>query len=365
MDKKKIKNITILYTNSGAGHKTVTQSLYDEFITHKDVAVKKVNFAKEFNIKGFANSEKSYKFFVKYFPYIYGAIVDIANIDLVTQFLKFMYRKPSEKMVKRFVQKYDSDLYISTYYFDIELFKEIKLLRPKAKFIIIVTDIVFPLRIWFDPKIDLTIVPTDEMYVNAKQYFLKYENKINVLGLPISAEYYKKYDPQIIRKNLNLNSDKTILISGGGEGMAKIADILSAIDNSHNNLNIVVICGKDEKLYHKLIKSKYKNHVIVKGWVNNFDEYLKACDIAITKAGPTTLWECITLGKQMIIYDYIKGQENGNVEFATKYGGAIYENDVEKIPALIENLKPSIKPNTKFTKNYAKSFVKIILSNNM
>jgi UDP-N-acetylglucosamine:LPS N-acetylglucosamine transferase len=357
-----LKKITILYTDSGAGHKSIAKSLFDELSLQSGISATKTNFAKEFHLKGFESPEKTYKFFIKYLPWIYGLIVYFVNIKLITNILKFFYNKSSSRMVKEFVQKYDSDLYISTYYFDIELFREIKKIRSEAKFIIYVADIVFPLRIWFDPLPNLTIVPTDEIYLNAKKYFSDFQNKIKILGLPISKAYYEEFDKNEIRNNLGINSNKTILISGGGEGMKKIGDIVSSIDITHSNINVIVICGKDQQLFKQLSDKKYNNNVIIRGWVDNFSDYLKASDIVITKAGPTTIWECLTLGKHMIIYDYIKGQENGNYEFASKYGKAIFETDTMKISLLINNAQTHYDVPTKFKTDYSKSFAEMVLS---
>lgn len=355
------KKITILHTNSGAGHKAVAKALFDEFLRHENLSTNNINYAKEFNIKGFEQSAIIYKFILKYFPSIYGAIVYIVNLKPITALLKYFYQRSIRPSLNEFLYRYDSDLYVSTYYFDIELFKLIKKIRPNAKFVLIVTDIVFPLRIWFDEIVDLTIVPTKEIYLNAKKYFSNYEKKVKVFGLPILKEYLEPYDIKQVRKDLNLADIKTIIISGGGEGMEKIANILHEIDKQNTNLNIVVVCGKDEKLLHTLSSRQYRNNVIIKGWIDNFYEYLKASDIAITKAGPTTLWECMALNKQMIVYDYIRGQENGNTEFAIKYANAIYETNIQKIAQLLDIDETQRISDSTFFKNYSNIIVDEIL----
>ena len=53
----------------------------------------------------------------------------------------------------------------------------------------------------------------------------------------------------------------------------------------------------------KILKKKYTNKVSVVGWTDTFHKYVISSDIIISKAGPTLMWECMTIKKPLIVFD--------------------------------------------------------------
>jgi 1,2-diacylglycerol 3-beta-galactosyltransferase len=54
-------------------------------------------------------------------------------------------------------------------------------------------------------------------------------------------------------------------------------------------------------------------HVL--GFTNKIPEYFRAVDLLVTKAGPGTLAEANAAQLPVVVYDYVPGQERGNVDF--------------------------------------------------
>jgi 1,2-diacylglycerol 3-beta-galactosyltransferase len=62
----------------------------------------------------------------------------------------------------------------------------------------------------------------------------------------------------------------------------------------------------------------------VLGFTNRVPEYFRAVDLLVTKAGPGTLAEANAAQLPVIVYDYVPGQERGNVDFVRANGlGAV------------------------------------------
>ena len=53
------------------------------------------------------------------------------------------------------------------------------------------------------------------------------------------------------------------------------------------------------------------------GFVNNMHELMGASDCIVTKAGPGTIAEAAIQGLPVMLYEYLPGQEAGNVRFVT------------------------------------------------
>ena len=81
-------------------------------------------------------------------------------------------------------------------------------------------------------------------------------------------------------------------------------------------MHIVIIAGKNESLYQSL-REQYGNvpDITTVGWTDEIVHYMRAADVVCTKPGGVTMTECLTLGKPMIIYKPIPGQELANTEY--------------------------------------------------
>jgi 1,2-diacylglycerol 3-beta-galactosyltransferase len=124
---------------------------------------------------------------------------------------------------------------------------------------------------------------------------------------------------QLLRQKLGLNDTMPlVLVVGGGEGMGGIADISKQLgfelgchcdpEPSITKSQMVVICGKNQDAKDELERVKdWGNNIIVhiKGFVNNMDEYMKASDVLVTKAGPGTIAEASICGLPCMMFSYL------------------------------------------------------------
>jgi 1,2-diacylglycerol 3-beta-galactosyltransferase len=73
----------------------------------------------------------------------------------------------------------------------------------------------------------------------------------------------------------------------------------------------------------------------VQGFVTNMSEWMAACDCIITKAGPGTIAEAMIRGLPMLLFDFIAGQEVGNVSFVVENGAGTYCEEPKDIAKII------------------------------
>ncbi len=119
---------------------------------------------------------------------------------------------------------------------------------------------------------------------------------------------------QRLRQQLGLNDTiPIVLVVGGGDGMGGIIDISKELGyelsrSSNLQSQMVVICGKNQFAKEQLEQvtnwgSNVKVHI--KGFVNNMDEYMKASDVLVTKAGPGTIAEASICGLPCMMFSYL------------------------------------------------------------
>lgn len=139
-----------------------------------------------------------------------------------------------------------------------------------------------------------------------------------------------------VRKHLGLARNmKTVLLMGGGDGVGGLGPIACQLSKKLNNLDIssgsqmIIICGHNKKMSDDLkskLKDSNKLKVVIKGFVNNIDEFMSASDCLITKAGPGTIAEAMIRGLPLVLSYFLPGQVNNIlinpitiVIFTTKY----------------------------------------------
>ena len=75
--------------------------------------------------------------------------------------------------------------------------------------------------------------------------------------------------------------------------------------------------------------------MVVRGFVNNMNEYMSACDCVITKAGPGTIAEALISGLPVLLNGFIPCQEAGNVSFVLENGVGAYEEEPAKMAEIV------------------------------
>ena len=154
-----------------------------------------------------------------------------------------------------------------------------------------------------------------------------------------------------IRQQLGLMDIPTVLIVGGGDGMGGIVAQAKAVGEKLQRLasssvssgpayQMVVVCGNNKSAQTALSPPQTSwgsdIAVSVQGFVNNMDEYMRASDVLITKAGPGTIAEASICGLPCILSSFLPGQEEGNVPYVEENGFGCYRGSVEGIVETVE-----------------------------
>lgn len=217
----------------------------------------------------------------------------------------------------------------------------------QTPFCTVVTDLGSAHPTWFSPHVDKCFVPSDALYKAAKDRKLR-DDQIIQYGLPIRRGFWaskgtgKQLSPKVMKKQLGLDENlPTVLVVGGGDGMGGIVEISQALgkalgqmDSSQAKSQMVVVCGKNAEAKHRLEATNDWGagvKVNVQGFVDNMDEFMRASDTLVTKAGPGTIAEASICGLPCMMFSYLPGQEAGNIPFVENARFGKYSGD----PAVI------------------------------
>ncbi len=193
-------------------------------------------------------------------------------------------------------------------------------------------------RFWFHNNVDYYIIPSawcKEGFYNARIP----ESKLKPLGIPIDPEFTGRYPGSQTARRFGLREGVTsVLIMGGGSGIGPLCEVADILDKSGLDLQVVVVCGKNRKLYNRLSTRKFKRHFRIFPYIEDIYKLMEFVDIIITKPGGITTSEALSKNVAMIILKPIPGQEENNAKFLLDNGLAVKADTVEQVGQLVRGL---------------------------
>jgi len=167
-------------------------------------------------------------------------------------------------------------------------------------------------------------------------------------GLPVTREFWggpiRGDERVILRRSLGLREEAfLVLVTGGGEGSGGIAARTAAILRRFPDVDVVAVCGRNQRLKHRLDRlaasAGCAGRLTVTGFTRHMADWLRACDLAVTKAGPGTIAEATCCGAPLLLTSHLPGQEAGNTEIVTRAGAGRRARSVRRLLAEVDGLR--------------------------
>lgn len=351
--------VLILTEKYGNGHVQVAKTLQKEcekmgfgqvIITelYKESHPLISQLTKHLYIKSFSYGKRFYKLF-------YYGVDKMYNKRFMNLYYTLGYKRLSE-----LIQTEKPDMIINT--FPMMVVPEY---RDKTGEIIptfnVVTDFCLH-KIWVHKNIDKYYVASEQVKKKILELGVK-PNQVRITGIPIREQFEhskgEKVNNAKVYTKYNLDPNREIvLIMAGAHGVLKNVDKLCESLSKENNLQIVIVCGKNETLKKKLdpIAKLYPKTIIPLGYVENVDELFRISSCMITKPGGITLSEATALGVPVILYKPVPGQERENALFFEKKKSAVIVNDYKEMKEVVLNLLEDKKTLEVMRKNIKKMY---------
>jgi 1,2-diacylglycerol 3-beta-galactosyltransferase len=226
--------------------------------------------------------------------------------------------------MRRLVAENPADVYVSVH----PLFATPLLMalgRPRAPVITVVTDLISIHGWWCQPGVDLCVVASEPAKAAVLRHGMPPE-KLRVLGLPVAARFCAPpEDKARLRAQLGWGADRPVaLVAGGGEGMGPLFEMSQAIAAAGLDCELAVIAGRNQGLKQRLEAAEWHVPAHIYGFVTNMPDLMRAADVILTKAGPGTICEAFNAGLPIILYDYLPGQETGNLHYVVDNGAGLW-----------------------------------------
>lgn len=338
-------SILLLMSDTGGGHRASAQAL-EAALTQQyphAVEIHIVDFWTKVAGFPFHNFPAQYAYIAKR-PILWKAVYLWALFKPTRWLTEMAFSLFCHARVRRYFQKQSPDMIVSVHplvnTLSLSVLAYMRRLygRPTPPFVTVVTDLGGAHPTWFDPRSDLVYVPSEPLYERARENGIQ-EDRIRLLGLPIRSSFWEENrSREELRQELGMaQTMPAVLLVGGGDGVGGLEAIASAIairiaeEAGSTGGQLVVVCGKNKALLNKLQARSWPIPVILKGFVSNMSEWMSACNILCSKAGPGTIAEAWIRGLPIILTGYLPGQEEGNVKLVTESGSGEFHNEPEMI----------------------------------
>jgi 1,2-diacylglycerol 3-beta-galactosyltransferase len=257
----------------------------------------------------------------------WGAVYHGSNTEPTFAAIRAVFGHGVRKVLIELIQKHDPDVVLSVHpmlnHISYQAIRRSG--RPRA-LMTVITDLVDFHRGWTFSRADLVVAPTEL----ARKVALKRRvpaDRVKLLGLPVDLRFRPPApgEKQALRRRFGLDEQRfTVLIMGGGAGVGHLAQQVRALASEPFQWQLVVVCGRNEKVRRRLTELEFSTPTLILGFVDYMPELMRACDIAVTKAGPGAIAEGLATGLPLIITGFLPGQESPNVDFVVESGFGAY-----------------------------------------
>lgn len=333
-----MKRVVFLMSDTGGGHRAAGRAieaaldiLYpDEYETayvdvFREYTPAPMKYAPEIYPRWVKHSIKTYGWYFQFFD-------QLMQLPLARSTLPTLV---AEDTVRKLVTDYEPDIIVVLHgAFTRFVVGARSRLHFNIPILTVITDLAKPHVAWYHPRVDRCLVPCEAAYARGIKLGVP-ESKMRLVGHPAHPKFSRYEGTKAeARQTLNWAPDvPAIMLFGGGDGMGDMQAVAEAINHRALDLQLSIVCGRNEELRQALDQVQWNQPTRVYGFANNIEVMMRASDVLITKAGPGTIAEAAISGVPMILYDAIPYQESPNIDFVVDNKAGIFEPSPEAIAA--------------------------------
>jgi 1,2-diacylglycerol 3-beta-galactosyltransferase len=319
------KRILILTADAGFGHRSaalaIEAAMQERFGDRCITSI--LNPLREAGAPSILHTmtEERYDEWVLNEPNLYKLGYRISDAVPTAALIEQVYSVLLHEPLKELLDRHSPQVVVSTYPFYLEpinfVFDRTGNVVPLAS---VITDLVTVHTLWFNPRVDLCLVPTEQAGQKALRSDVS-ADRIHVTGLPVHPRFgAENRPPAEIRAELGWKANLPAVLVAGGTRVANVPEIARLIDRSGLKVQLAIVAGGDEDLHAKLVAEAWRGEVHVYDFATDMPALIYASDLVVAKAGGLIVSETLACGRPLILCSAISGQETGNVEYVMSAG---------------------------------------------
>jgi len=279
-----------------------------------------------------------------------GWTLGVTKLLRVLQATIRLFHRPMVRLLSQFFREHPADLLVSVIpHFNRQIAEAWSSVYPERPFVTVITDLAdFPPRFWIEPVDQQYVICGTERAVEQARALNKPNSRIFATsGMILRPDFYlpDNTDPVAVRGELGLRSDlPTGILLFGGFGSRAMYDIAERLDTARVPVQLIVICGRSEKLAAKFRARSWNLPLHVLGFTKEVPRLMRAADFLIGKPGPGSIAEAMVRRLPVIVEcnAWTMPQERYNTEWVReKRVGIVLTSFDGIVPGVRQLLEPT------------------------
>lgn len=237
-----------------------------------------------------------------------------------------IYHKSTVRKLEELWRKLRPDMVVSIIpNFNRGIYQSVTNAIPGTPMVTVITDFAdYPPHFWIERQDQYMVCGSDRAVQQALAHGLDPKKVFRVSGMILNPRFYEitplsAEERARQRAGLGLEPDKPVgLVLFGGQG----AEVMAEIANSLSNRQLIMICGKNEKLAQRLRAMPHAATMFVEGFTQDVPRYMQLADYFIGKPGPGSISEAVAMHLPCIVERnaWTMPQERYNTEWLIEKG---------------------------------------------
>ena len=302
------RKLTIVFFDAGGGHRSAAEALKSVLESqHHPWQVQLLNLQDELDKLDLLQKTTGIRI-----QDAYNLILRKGWTRLTPQLLPVLqavirlYHRPAVKMLCEYWREHPAEMVLSVIpHFNRALVESIRKTLPPVPFVTLLTDLAdYPPHFWMERESEYLICGTE--YAEQQAYALGHDRNHVFLasGMVMKPRFYQKRTLNRVEERKKLGLDAALptgIVLFGGHGSNTMLDIVKRLDAGKSELQLILICGKNEKLRAKIKGLKTRFPIFVEGFTQEVDYYMALADFFIGKPGPGSISEALQLHLPVIV----------------------------------------------------------------
>jgi len=256
-----------------------------------------------------------------------------------------LYHRKQVRLLESFWRQSRPDMVVSLVpNFNRALRESLGRALPEAPFVTILTDLAdYPPHFWMERQQQFLICGSERAVEQARELGHSDDRVFRTSGMILDPRFYEPItiDQRAERQRLGFHPDRTTgLVLFGGQGSRVMLEIAQRLDHSGLPLQLIFICGRNQKLYRALSRGKHRLRRLVEGFTTEVPYYMHLSDFFIGKPGPGSLSEALAMKLPVIVQRnaWTLPQERYNAEWIIEKQVGLVLRNFRNIAAAVRSL---------------------------
>jgi 1,2-diacylglycerol 3-beta-galactosyltransferase len=235
-----------------------------------------------------------------------GWTLGSAQLLMVLQFVIRMNHRAAVRLFEAHWKKTSPDMVISFVpHFNRALGESFANVFPGRPFVTILTDIAdYPPHFWIERQSQYFVCGSERAVSQARAMGHPDSRIFQASGMILHPRFYQApvEDRAAERERLGLRADlPSGLVLFGGHGSKVMLEIAERIEQSQLDLQMIFVCGKNDKLAEALRGQKSRYPRFVEGFTTQVNRYMQLADFFVGKPGPGSVSEALAMRLPVIV----------------------------------------------------------------